>query len=167
MLVVTCLEDANVLKFQTETPCWISKFRNIWFYQEHCQMSLNWLRQAVILWKWANAFPAFSSLIEQPPCCLKPLNFLEAITGWVLPTLLIINMSLNVPGHFNGMLMRGNAVESLCSWNELLLPRNTLDDVRHWWVWVTSVTPPGTVQPHLHVIRLFYLSYMKRPFCCV
>lgn len=155
---------------QREIPCWISKFRNIWFYQEHCQMSLNWVRQAVILWKWAHVFTAFSSLIEQPPFCLEPLNFFEVIIGWILPTLLIINMSLNAPGNFNGMLMQDSAVESLCSWNELLLPRSVLGDISHRWVWVTSRTPPGACSPaplacYHSVLRI--ISYMERPFCCV
>lgn len=149
---------------QREIPCWVSKFRNIWFYQEHCQMSLNWLRQAVILWKWANAFTAFSTLIEQPPCCLKPLNFFEAIIGWILPTLLIINMSLNVPGHLNEMLMQDSAVESPVQlkwapaskehpgWHQILVSLSNVKDT----TWVRLV---HAVQHHLHVIKLFYASY--------
>lgn len=76
-------------------------------------MSLNWLRQAVILCKAVDAFAAFSSLIDQLPCCLEPLHFSEAIIGWILPTLLIINMSLNALGPFNGMQMQDSAVERL------------------------------------------------------
>lgn len=83
--------------------------------------------EAGILWKWMNAFTAFSSLIQQPPCCLKILTiFLKPLWAEFSLSYLYLFPALNGSVYFNTTVLQNSATESIWSWTKLWLWRTIL-----------------------------------------